>query len=80
MSVTAHKYQKLLRHEKQTLINPLFTGEKLRQYVSTYKRHTIQRPIRPDEFRASGRVKSTAERIRTSPSDYFQVYCREIIP
>jgi hypothetical protein len=40
--------RKALKIEPTQYINPLLTGKKMRDLTSTYMRHTIRRPIRPN--------------------------------
>lgn len=59
-------------------INPLLTAAKMRDLTSKYLRHTIRRPIRPEEGRST--EASIRSRVRTNASDFFFIYCRQIIP
>ena len=54
----------------------------MREYSSTYKRHTIRRMIRPQNTVKKDNQDHLplSERIRDTPLDYFQVYCRMVIP
>jgi hypothetical protein len=59
----------------------LFDAAKMRDFASSYKRHTIRRFIRPKQALARGHSGlPLSERIRDTPLDYFQVYCRMVIP
>jgi hypothetical protein len=39
----------MLKKEQLIKINPLFDAAKLREFTSSFKRHTIKRMIRPRE-------------------------------
>ena len=67
-----------LRLEQSQTLNPLFTASKMRELTSTYLRHTIRRPIRPSSVLSSD--ATLRSRVRTSASDFFFIYCRQIIP
>jgi hypothetical protein len=73
--------KKLLKKEHSIYINPLFDAAKLREFTSGFKRHTIKRIIRPqNRLPNKNIILPLSERIRQSPSDYFQAYCRQAIP
>ena len=44
----ATKWSKMLNQEQRIPINTLYSASQLRDYVSSHKRHTVRRPIRPD--------------------------------
>ena len=70
-----------LKRESATPINQLYDATKLRDFTSTYKRHTIKRMIRPKGAVSRGHAGlPLSERIRDTPLDYFQIYCRMVIP
>ena len=78
---TALNINPLLRREKMTPINHLFDAAKLRDFTSYYKRHTIKRVLRPKQAIAKGYAGlPLSERVRDTPLDYFQIYCRTVIP
>jgi hypothetical protein len=43
------RIQSMLKKEQLIKINPLFDAAKLREFTSSFKRHTIKRMIRPRE-------------------------------
>lgn len=59
-------------------INQLYTAEKMRKLTSSYKRHTIQRLIRPENQTMRG--ATFQQRIKQNVGDFFFVYCRQVIP
>jgi hypothetical protein len=70
--------RKALKIEPTQIINPLLTGKTMRDLTSTYIRHTIRRPIRPN-IDPHLRV-SYQSRVRQNAADYFFIFCRQIIP
>ena len=70
----------MLKKEQLIKINPLFDAAKLRDFASSHKRHTIKRFIRPKEQLPKAGSRVVTDRLRQSPSDYFQTYCRQVIP
>lgn len=66
------------RLEPTQIINPLLTAAKLRDLTQTFVRHTIKRPIRSDSN--LDKRLTLKSRIRSSPSDFFYIYCRQVIP
>lgn len=72
----------VLRKEQNIPINHLYDAAKLREFTSNYKRHTIKRIIRPrSQLPTNLDGVPLSERVRASnPADYFQVYCRVVIP
>jgi chemotaxis methyl-accepting protein methylase len=63
------------------IINPLMDANKLRNFTSQYKRHSIRRLIRPlnlDPHKQS--AFSQQNKLRQSAADYFFVYCRQVLP
>ena len=64
--------------EPSQVINPLLTAKTMRELTGTYIRHTIRRPIRPEEVSLS--TSSWRSRIRSNASDFFFIYCRQILP
>lgn len=63
-------------------INKLFDTNKLLDFQNNQKRHTIQRSLFPQYKLPMSRTLqgSVQERIRQSPSEYFNVYTRTVIP
>ena len=74
------RIQAMLKKEQLIKINPLFDAAKLRDFTSSFKRHTIRRMIRPKEQLPKAGSRNITDRLRQSPSDYFQIYCRQVIP
>jgi hypothetical protein len=72
----------VLRKEQNIPINHLYDAAKLREFTSNYKRHSIKRIIRPrSQLPSNLDGVPLSERVRASnPADYFQVYCRVVIP
>ena len=70
--------RRALRLEATQTLNPLLTATKMRDLTSSYKRHTIRRPIRPEG--GLGSQLTLRSRVRTSASDFFYIYCAQIIP
>ena len=70
----------MLKREQAMPINQLYDAATLRDFTSTYKRHTIKRVMRPKSSRPHIGQMPLSERIRQSPSDYFHVYCRMVLP
>jgi len=70
--------RRALRLEPTQSINQLLTAQKLRELSSSYLRHTIRRPIKPGD--TEGLLSTQKARIRANPSDFFFIYCRQIIP
>ena len=72
-------FGKITQREAKLPINHLFNAEKMRALTSTYKRHTINRFIRPENqsMRASDRNRGN---LSHNVVDYFFVYCRQVIP
>jgi hypothetical protein len=62
--------------EPNQVINPVMDSLKLRQFVSKYKRHTIQRPMRPLNIDPSSSLSQSRSTMRMSAADYFFVYTR----
>lgn len=59
----------------------MYDAVKMRELTSSYKRHTIKRLIRPKQ--QTNRIHEgmpLSERVRDTPLDYFQIYCRMVIP
>ena len=63
-------------------INKLYDSDKLRALTTTFKRHTIERPIRPEGGSLNeGRNMSLQERLRKAgPTEYLRIYTRTVIP
>lgn len=73
--------RQILQKELKTPINRLYDAAKMREFASTYKRHTIRRYIRPqDAIKRNTAGLPLSERIRDTPLDYYQLYCRMVIP
>ncbi len=70
-----------IAHELNHVINPMMDVAKMRNYTSGYKRHTIKRFIRPFTMSDQSRFLSQQHnKLRQSISDYFFVYCRQVLP
>ena len=63
-------------------MNQLFDTVKFRHFQQSQKRHTIMRSIAPQYKLPSGKgsVVNLQDRLRQSPSEYFNVYTRTVIP
>lgn len=73
--------QRMVNMEKRLQINHMFDANKLRQFVSRFPRHTINRPIRDDQmYGGNANNMSIAERLRQGPVEYFKVYTRYVLP
>jgi len=71
--------RKALRVEPTQVINPLLTAKAMRDLTNTYLRHTIKRPMRPHQ-KISSRGQNLETKARSSPADYFFMFCRQIVP
>jgi len=62
-----------MRAKGKGVINSMWDAGKLHSLTHGFKRHTIQRSIRPSAKRVFGQHEdiSTADRIKQSPLDYF---------
>ena len=61
-------------------INPIMDIQKLRNFTSTFKRHTIYRYIRPQNLDISRLLNTQSTKLRQSASDYIFVYTRQVLP
>jgi hypothetical protein len=66
--------RRALKIEPTQIINPLLTGKSMRDLTSTYLRHTIRRPIRPNID--PNLKKSNQSRARQNAAEYFFIFCR----
>lgn len=71
-----------MKIEAQQFINPMLNALKLRNIVSKNKRHSVQRPIRPEQVNPQTLVLQRNLQMgkRKSVIDYFFLYTRNVLP
>lgn len=70
--------KRVLLREKTQYINPVMDAYKLRMYTASFKRHAINRYIRPENLNPHQLMRES--KMRQSVTDYFFQYCRQVIP
>jgi hypothetical protein len=66
--------------EANSIINPMMDTFRLKDFISTYKRHTIRRALRPSNMNPKAFTQKAKDEMRSSAADYFFLFCRQVIP